>query len=309
MAHDLPQHLARDPGDDGVALGLSWRQKRTAGTPPAHGATLRTAGLGLAALALLVGPAAPALADPAPSAPPMAAPDQESEGVADADGPDTEPDSVTLDPDGSDAEEVDSNEAPLSEDGLDSGRVEAPAPPETVDPAEVQADSPESPPTPSSGQGPGPAPPPRAPDRPPSAQVPISGSEWTSARPPSVASPLLLAPVSYPQRRPARRHSMSSRSTTYSAPHAAGPAPVVTPATRHEPTGRDHAAPVSQPTSLATHTIAPGETLWSIARARLGAEASAASIASEVQRIWRLNARRIGTGSPDLVRPGERLLL
>jgi hypothetical protein len=41
----------------------------------------------------------------------------------------------------------------------------------------------------------------------------------------------------------------------------------------------------------------------------LGAGADDAAIARGVDQLWRLNADAIGTGSPELIRPGQRLLL
>jgi hypothetical protein len=55
--------------------------------------------------------------------------------------------------------------------------------------------------------------------------------------------------------------------------------------------------------------VRPGESLWSIARDRLGPRAGRARIAIEVARIWDLNASAIGTGDPDLVMAGQRLRL
>jgi hypothetical protein len=57
------------------------------------------------------------------------------------------------------------------------------------------------------------------------------------------------------------------------------------------------------------HVVAPGESLWSIARDLLGRDASAARIAREVNRLWELNKTRIGTGDPDLLMAGTRLRL
>ena len=55
--------------------------------------------------------------------------------------------------------------------------------------------------------------------------------------------------------------------------------------------------------------VRPGESLWSIAAARLGPGASNAEIARELARIWSLNAAAIGTGDPDLILPGQTLRL
>jgi nucleoid-associated protein YgaU len=58
-----------------------------------------------------------------------------------------------------------------------------------------------------------------------------------------------------------------------------------------------------------SHVVQAGDTLWSIAAARLGPGASAARIAREVHRLWSLNRDRIASGDPDLIRVGERLRL
>jgi hypothetical protein len=58
-----------------------------------------------------------------------------------------------------------------------------------------------------------------------------------------------------------------------------------------------------------THTVLPGESLWTIATDVLGADASTARVAREVHRLWQLNRDRIGTGDPDLLRIGTRLEL
>jgi nucleoid-associated protein YgaU len=57
------------------------------------------------------------------------------------------------------------------------------------------------------------------------------------------------------------------------------------------------------------HTVQRGESLWSIASDVLGDGAGADRVAREVNRLWQLNAERIGTGSPDLVYAGTRLKL
>lgn len=58
-----------------------------------------------------------------------------------------------------------------------------------------------------------------------------------------------------------------------------------------------------------THTVQPGESLWAIARDMLGGHPTRAQVAREVHRLWMLNRDRIGTGDPDIVMPGTRLVL
>jgi Tfp pilus assembly protein FimV len=57
------------------------------------------------------------------------------------------------------------------------------------------------------------------------------------------------------------------------------------------------------------HVVLAGESLWSIARDIVGGDASVAAVAREVNRLWELNTARIGTGDPDLLIAGTRLLL
>jgi len=57
------------------------------------------------------------------------------------------------------------------------------------------------------------------------------------------------------------------------------------------------------------HTVVAGESLWAIASDLLGGGASPAQVAREVHRLWRLNDGRIGTGNPDLLPIGTRLVL
>ena len=66
----------------------------------------------------------------------------------------------------------------------------------------------------------------------------------------------------------------------------------------------------SEPTEVGReHVVRPGESLWSIAAAMAGRDASPAEIARIVNRLWTLNADRIGTGDPDLVMAGTTLRL
>jgi nucleoid-associated protein YgaU len=55
--------------------------------------------------------------------------------------------------------------------------------------------------------------------------------------------------------------------------------------------------------------VMPGDSLWSIARDRLGPSASNEAVYQEVLAIWSLNAERIGTGDPNLIFPGQHIVL
>ncbi len=58
-----------------------------------------------------------------------------------------------------------------------------------------------------------------------------------------------------------------------------------------------------------SHVVQRGESLWSIAQDLLGDTAANARVAREVNRLWELNSSRIGTGNPDLLAVGTRLVL
>jgi hypothetical protein len=74
------------------------------------------------------------------------------------------------------------------------------------------------------------------------------------------------------------------------------------------------ATPVSQrshvpATASGTVVVRSGDSLWAIARRLVGPEAGNAAVERKLVAIWDLNARRIGTGDPNLIVPGTRLRL
>ena len=62
-------------------------------------------------------------------------------------------------------------------------------------------------------------------------------------------------------------------------------------------------------TTARFHVVQPSESLWSIAAGLLEPGASAARVARQVHRLWKLNAIRIGTDDPDMLPAGVRLRL
>lgn len=80
------------------------------------------------------------------------------------------------------------------------------------------------------------------------------------------------------------------------------PAPVATP----DPGG---GGPSRLLAGRSSYKVRPGDCLWSIASALLPPGASNAEIASEVARLWRQNAARIGTGDPNVILVGTALAL
>lgn len=91
------------------------------------------------------------------------------------------------------------------------------------------------------------------------------------------------------------------------------PTTVVRAQAEAAPQSQPQRAPESVPPKEATrsggHVVVSGESLWSIATTRLGANASPGAVAREVNRIWAMNSERIGTGDPDLLMVGTALRL
>ena len=97
------------------------------------------------------------------------------------------------------------------------------------------------------------------------------------------------------------------------APVAAAPQPAVTTVAYvaqqvPAPVVVRHAGKPARPGDRA-HVVFAGESLWSIAQDVLGAKATVAEVAREVDRLWALNRERIGTGDRDLLPIGARLVL
>jgi nucleoid-associated protein YgaU len=61
--------------------------------------------------------------------------------------------------------------------------------------------------------------------------------------------------------------------------------------------------------SADTYRVRPGDSLWRIAGHHLGPDATDLETAQEVNRLWKLNEQRIGTGNPDLIFPGQTLTM
>jgi Tfp pilus assembly protein FimV len=100
-----------------------------------------------------------------------------------------------------------------------------------------------------------------------------------------------------------------------------GPAPAASPApvavAQSPEVARPATVAVSQPAAVraadlvgaASYRVRAGDSLWSIARRIVGSDASAGRVAREVNRLWQLNADRIGTGNPNLLYAGTVLRL
>lgn len=220
-------------------------------------------------------------------------------------------------------------QAPASPDG-DAAPPEAPVPdevdPVTDDSAETQGVRPAP-----SAAGPAAATPiaeqpatPASPgDTPPVIAAAPAPAAPTQPALPNTPSP---APASAARPSPARRahpKSTTSHQKVRTRVHRATPAPQPLAPEPAATQGAENIRPaVAAPTlapaggdgrpianSGAVHVVQPGESLWVIAADMLDGDASPARVAREVHRLWQLNQARIGTGNPDLVVVGTRLLL
>jgi hypothetical protein len=87
----------------------------------------------------------------------------------------------------------------------------------------------------------------------------------------------------------------------------------------------DRGAPLTRPASLVkivkpdamggamsssgSVMVRPGDSLWAIASRLCGPSASGEQIHDKLVTVWTMNAKRIGTGDPNLIFPGQRLTL
>jgi nucleoid-associated protein YgaU len=88
----------------------------------------------------------------------------------------------------------------------------------------------------------------------------------------------------------------------------------------------DKGAPLARPVSLtkmvkpgpmngstmgtaSSVVVRPGDSMWSIARRLVGPAASNEEVQKKLVAVWDMNAKRIGTGDPNMIFPGQRLIL
>jgi len=93
-----------------------------------------------------------------------------------------------------------------------------------------------------------------------------------------------------------------SAAGTSSKPAAPKPA-----ATKSKATKKTASAPKTGAPGI--HVVKSGECLWTIAAHHLGAGASNAAIAAEVQHVWNMNHTKVASGDPNVILPGLRLQL
>jgi hypothetical protein len=154
------------------------------------------------------------------------------------------------------------------------------------------------------------------------AQLPVEEASSTPAQGPEYGPAYEPAPVSAavenqplvaPEGQPSPQSAQHTPEAVHSAPETPTP---VSPSEAPEPQAAQPAATPVQRNGAAgslaghrVHTVRAGECLWSIAEALLPAGVGNVAIEAEVQRLWKINSARIGTGDPSLVYVGTELRL
>lgn len=184
-----------------------------------------------------------------------------------------------------------------------------PAPVEFPAPAEPPASAPAAP-----QPAPAPEPAPAAPPKPAPAAPKEEYQDAGQGRRPTESDGDKPALGEVPMPPPAPQTSPPVEVPAGEAPVVPPPDPTTTapvPAARGDQSAIEVGSSVRASTEgpRRVHVVKPGETLWSIAKALVGDPASPARISAMVDHLWRLNADRIRSGQPDLIRPGERLIL
>lgn len=188
-------------------------------------------------------------------------------------------------------------EAPPSGAGEEGGpELEAEAGLEVPAPAEgtgaLQPEAPVQPPPPSPAPEPAAAPAPEpAPQEAERAAEPVANQ--------AIAVPDETVVVDH-------RSSAEAAAAHAGAGAPAAPAPEEAPAA---PPAAVSADPGRSLVGKDTYVVRPGDCLWHIAARLLPAGADADAVEDEVERLWRLNEERIGTGDPSLIYAGTELRL
>lgn len=180
--------------------------------------------------------------------------------------------------------------------------------PEPEPPAPVEPPQPEVSATPEAAPAPAPAP-----TAAPAYEAESPPTYETEATTPTVVHGEAIVAPAAPQRSGHAVSASPAQAGPQTSPVVEAPPPAApTPEPAPSPPAAPPAAVIEAPGALEghrLHTVRPGESLWSIATALLPPGAGNAEIAAEVQRLWRLNADRIGTGDPNLILIGTVLEL
>jgi hypothetical protein len=150
---------------------------------------------------------------------------------------------------------------------------------------------------------------PALPDSTPAPSVSVPALAPSAPAPRQTQAPV---PAPTPKPSPTPREPKAGGGTGARTPQGRAIAPRVPAPSAGElspPPARPGQAPARPTSSGWMYIVRPNDSLWTIAELMLGKRATNARVAKLVDRIWRLNAKRIGTGDPSLIMTGQRLLL
>lgn len=155
---------------------------------------------------------------------------------------------------------------------------------------------------------PPPSPPIESPEPAPAATEPEPVQQ--KAPEPAVSEPVANQSIVAPKQRSADGHTAAgSAASTEAAPPPVEPVEEEAPSPAPQPVAATVAEPGRSLVGKDVYVVQPGDCLWHIATALLPAGAGTPAIAQEVERLWRLNEERIGTGDPSLIYSGTELRL
>lgn len=172
--------------------------------------------------------------------------------------------------------------------------LEVPAPPEATGALEPEA--------------------PLEPPLPPPAPEPVAVPTTPEAAPQEAeraAEPVANQTIAAPDEKVVVDHRSSSAEATAATSPTGAEAPAA-PTPDEAPTAPAPAVSADPGRSIHgkdTYIVRKGDCLWHIAARLLPAGADSAAVEEEVERLWRLNEERIGTGDPSLIYAGTELRL
>ncbi len=207
------------------------------------------------------------------------------------------PESPDFDPSGEEAD-LEEEVPATGDDEEEAGAVEVEpqVDAEAPSPGEVTSAGMEAPPPPPQPAATMPEPTTSAPE-----PEPVQQAAAETPNPVPIANRSITAPKQKPSRR-----SVSARMPEEAAPPAE---PVQQEAPRSQPAAATLPDSGRNLAGKDSYVVRPGDCLWHIAADLLPGSASTGAIAHEVERLWRLNSSRIGTGDPNLIYAGTELRL
>lgn len=123
------------------------------------------------------------------------------------------------------------------------------------------------------------------------------------------SEPVANQPIVAPRQESAEPDTASASAGSGEAPLPVEPSEDEAPPPPSQTVAATPAEPGRNLAGKDSYIVRTGDCLWHIAEALLSPDAGTPAIAAEVERLWRLNEERIGTGDPSLIYAGTTLRL